>query len=371
MHKATGWSRALLNGGLSLGLLVWGVGALPVGAWIRRRGGRGIMASASLVGALAICSMAFVTNPATYFAVWVVIGLSMAGLLYEPAFAVVTTAFGSKYRRGITVITLVAGLASTVFLPLAQLAVAQLGWRHAWIALGLIVGIVCVPLHFFGIPRISAPATGCAGRQRFAGALGQWASDFRRDASDLRIIGLAIWFTGQTAAFSGLTFLLVPMLQAASVPMDTILQAVVLIGPMQVAGRLLLATRIDHFSVLRVGMWAMTAFVGSILVLFLTPHTRPWLLAFAMIYGSGLGVMTILKGSAVVEIFGAERYAELNGVLACPAILATALAPTVLAGMWTLTGYPSVVLIGALALATAGFSGLLLTRRAVGKQNPP
>lgn len=365
MHESTGWSRALLNGGLSLGLLVWGVGALPVGAWIRRRGGRGIMTSASLVGALATCSMAFVTNPASYFAVWIVIGLSMAGLLYEPAFAVVTKAFGSKYRRGITVITLVAGLASTAFLPLAQLAVAQLGWRHAWIALGLVVGIVCVPLHFFGIPRIPVLAKGCASWQHFAGGLRQWASEFRRDASDRRVVGLAIWFTGQTAAFSGLTFLLVPILQAAEVPMDTILQAVVLIGPMQVAGRLLLATRIDHFSVLRVGIWAMTAFVGSILVLLLTPHTLPWLVAFAVIYGGGLGVMTILKGSAVVEIFGAERYAELNGVLACPAILATALAPTVLAGLWTLTGYPSIVLIGVLAIAAAGFLGLLLTCRAV------
>src|SRR5688572_31261430 len=57
MQTGTGWSRTFLNSGLSLGLLAWGVCALPVGAWIQRRGGRGLMTGASALGGAALVLM--------------------------------------------------------------------------------------------------------------------------------------------------------------------------------------------------------------------------------------------------------------------------------------------------------------------------
>jgi hypothetical protein len=48
MHASLGWSRPLLNGALSLGLLSTGVVAFPVGTWIDRHGGRGVMTLCSL-----------------------------------------------------------------------------------------------------------------------------------------------------------------------------------------------------------------------------------------------------------------------------------------------------------------------------------
>src|SRR5258706_9024530 len=52
MQESLGWSRPLLNGALSLGLLSTGVVAFPVGAWIDRRGGRSVMTLGSLAGGL-------------------------------------------------------------------------------------------------------------------------------------------------------------------------------------------------------------------------------------------------------------------------------------------------------------------------------
>jgi hypothetical protein len=57
MHESLGWSRPLLNGALSLGLLSTGVVAFPVGTWIDRHGGRSVMTLGSLVGGAALAGL--------------------------------------------------------------------------------------------------------------------------------------------------------------------------------------------------------------------------------------------------------------------------------------------------------------------------
>lgn len=366
MQAGTGWSRAFLNAGLSVGLLVWGICALPVGAWIQRRGGRGLMTLASGVGGAALVLMGAWQHPIVYLVAWAALGAAMAGMLYDSAFAVVTDAFGAHYRRGITLITLVGGLASTVFIPVAQAAVDRLGWNGALVALGVVQIVIGVPLHALGIPpRANRRPAGVEGTGRSTRArLRAWWLEFRRDISDPRFIGLALWFTAHAAAFTGLIFQLVPILQALGVDNATILQAIVVIGPMQVLGRFLLTTRGDRFSTLRVGRWAMAALVSAILMLLVFPPRLLWLGVFAALFGAGNGVTTILRGTAIAELFGRERYAELNGALSAPAVLAKAAAPLALAGVWSATGEPRTVFAGVLALVLAGTAGLAIVTRA-------
>lgn len=364
MQQGTGWSRPFLNAGLSLGLLTWGLCALPVGAWIQRRGGRELMATASGVGGLALVVMGTFPHPIVYLAAWIGLGAAMAGVLYEPAFAVVTRAFGAEYRRGITLITLVGGLASTVFIPLAQLAINQGGWQGALVALGTFQACVGIPLHLLSIDRVARegmPSGGSAARPTMA----LWWTTLRRDIGDPRFIGLALWFTAHAAAFTGLIFQLVPILQSLGVDNGTLLQAIAVIGPMQVLGRVLLTTRARHFSTLSVGRWAMASLIVAMLLLTFAPPRLGWLALFAVFYGVGNGVTTILRGTAIAELFGRERYAELNGALSTPAVLAKAVSPLALAGLWSATQQPRVVFIGVLGLIVVGALGLVLASRAV------
>lgn len=373
MQAGTGWSRTFLNAGLSLGLLVWGICALPVGAWIQRRGGRELMASASGLGGVALILMGAWPHPVAYLVAWVLLGVGMAGMLYDAAFAVVTAAFGSQYRRGITLITLVGGLASTVFIPLAQLAVDRLGWQGALVALGAGQVMLGVPLHALGLPRgvgrgagrASAAVTSTRGRLR------AWGQELRRDISDTRFVGLALWFTAHAAAFTGLIFHLVPILQDFGVESATMLQAIALIGPMQVLGRFWLTTRGNHFSTLRVGYWAMAGLFAAVGVLLFLPPRFAWLGLFATLYGASNGVLTILRGTAIAELFGRERYAELNGALSAPAVLAKAAAPLALAGLWSTSGNPRAVFVAVLALVGMGTLGLALASRAHARALPP
>src|SRR5918912_1433156 len=69
MQETLGWSRPLLNGALSLGLLSTGAVAFPVGAWIDRHGGRTVMALGSLVGGLLLLAWAQVETPWAFYLV--------------------------------------------------------------------------------------------------------------------------------------------------------------------------------------------------------------------------------------------------------------------------------------------------------------
>jgi hypothetical protein len=191
-----------------------------------------------------------------------------------------------------------------------------------------------------------------------------WLGALRRDARDPRFLGLAVWFTGYAAAFAGVFFQLLSFFQTRGVSTANALWTVALIGPMQVAGRFALATRGQKFSSLSIGAWAMGALASGMLVLVLCPPKLPWLLTFAGLFGLGNGVMTILRGTAVAELFGHDRYAELNGALALPSVMARAASPVLLGACWTITGKPEAAFAGVLALLAVGAAGLAISRRA-------
>lgn len=366
MQADTGWSRAFLNTGLSLGLLAWGLAAVPVGQWIQHRGGRGLMTLASAAGGGALVTLGLTDSPALYLGAWLVLGSSLAGALYDPAFAVVTAAFGPHYRRGITLLTLVGGLASTVFVPLAQFSVDHLGWRHACVALGLFQILLGVPLHAWGIPPfVRDPARPPPGARPWPQRLAAWWIEFRRDLTEPRFVGLALWFTAHSAVFTGLIFQLVPMLQARGASNSDIVRAGAVIGPLQVVARFLLAARAAEFSTLRIGRWTIAGTLAALAVLLLLPPDFGWLALFAALFGASNGVSTILRGTAIAELFGRERYAALNGALSAPAVVGRASAPLLLAGLWTATGEPRSVVAALFVVMLAGAAGLLLTARAV------
>ena len=59
----------------------------------------------------------------------------MSAVFYEPGFAVLRHRLGLLTRRGITIMTLVGGFASTVFIPLTHLLIEAYGWRVALLIL--------------------------------------------------------------------------------------------------------------------------------------------------------------------------------------------------------------------------------------------
>jgi hypothetical protein len=206
-----------------------GLCTFAAGIWIDRNGARGLMTIASLAGAALLAAWSWIGTLYAFYGLWALVGLAMAGTLYEPAFAAMTRTFPRDFRRAITAVTLIAGFASTVFIPLIQLSIDRLGWRDTLLAMAA-CNLACAALHWSLIPPVAT-----AGRSRDGGRNREALhAALRRPA----FWGLAVCFTALSLVFTAVGFHLVPMMLERGLPMATVVAGYAVIGPMQVAGRL-------------------------------------------------------------------------------------------------------------------------------------
>src|SRR5262245_36291127 len=140
-------SRVTITGAFSVGLAVSALGAVPVGRWLDRRGPRLLMSLGSVLATALLFAWAHVQSVAGLYAIWGLMGLAMAATLYEPAFAAVVQWFTTERDRALLTLTLAAGLASTIFMPLEAWLLARLGWRGAIEVLAVVVGASTIPIH--------------------------------------------------------------------------------------------------------------------------------------------------------------------------------------------------------------------------------
>ncbi len=356
MRRSLGWSLPLLNGALSLGLLFQGIVSVPVGAWIDRRGGRGVMMAGSLLGALALGVWAAAGTPLAFYLAWLMVGASMAGTLYEPAFTVITARFRADASSAIIALALVGGLASTVCMPATQVLISRLGWRAA---LGILAGAnlaICLPLHALFVPR-GRPAAAGAAQAPQAGSL---AHVYRDLAGKPRFWGLALWFKGTSLVTAALVFQLVPVFTEWRLSIPAVLGCMMLLGPMQVAGRVLWMALGKRAGVCSMGLVSIFAFIAALAGLLYFPHRPVWMGAGVALFGLGNGILTILRGTAVPEVLGPENYGTINGVLALAVLGARAAGPVAAAALWAWAGRPEGMLSGLLACTLVGGAGYLL-----------
>ncbi|MGB5065930.1 MAG: MFS transporter [Albidovulum sp.] len=151
LEAGSGWGRAELALGPTLGLLVSAALAPLSGRLVDRGFGGALLAGAAALGALCLILLSQVNSLALWLALWAVIGLAQAGSLYETCFAFLTRRLGSHARSAIIRVTLVAGFASTIAFPLGAYAGHGLGWRGALLTFGLVQLVVTVPANLVGV----------------------------------------------------------------------------------------------------------------------------------------------------------------------------------------------------------------------------
>lgn len=354
MEAELGWTRTEINGALSSGLLISGFAAYPVGAWIDRHGGRALMTLGSALATVLLAAWSAIESLALLYVIWIGLGLALAATLYEPVFAVLTRTFPETYRARITALTLIGGFASTVFIPLTQLFISEFGWRNALLALAVCNAAICVPLHAFllrGEPGHTTRAAGSGGDSARAEE-----NILRRALRHPAFWGLAVCFTAYYAAFSALTFHIIPLLAERAVPIATIVAAVAVVGPAQVAGRLVLFAARGRLSSSFAGRLATLMFPLSVAFLIAFPSSLAALFVFAACYGAANGIMTIVRGTAVPDLMWREGYGAINGALTLPSNVARAIAPFVAALIWKAGSNYDAVLWSILA---AGFAAAL------------
>jgi predicted MFS family arabinose efflux permease len=316
MARDLGVATPTVFAAFSVALLVSAALGPHAGRAIDRWGGRVVLAGTNVVFAVGLAALAFAQGRWTLFIAWAVLGIGMGSGLYEAAFAALVRLYGAGSRGAITGITLIAGFASTVGWPLSALLESNIGWRGAclaWAGLHLVVG---VPLN------LSLPRAGAAPVVTHAvtGAPPVTREETQRAALLLAIAFAATWFISTAMAAH-----LPRLLEASGATLAVAVGVGALVGPAQVAGRLL------EFGWLRRVHPMLSARLAALMhplgALVLSVFGGPAAAVFAVLHGAGNGILTIAKGTLPLVIFGPAGYGHRQGWLMVPARVAQALAP--------------------------------------------
>jgi MFS family permease len=314
----TGWSLEWVVAGLSLGLLAAGLVSPYVGAAIDRSGGRDVLVFSACCIAGGLLILAVATTLILYVAGWLVIGIGMGAGLYDAAFATLGRLYGHEGRSAITMLTLFGGFASTICWPISALLLIKIGWRGTCVAYAAVQLVVALPLYLYFLPRkapirLDSPAPVLGG------------SELRQSKVRLALL-LATTLTFASLISALLSVHLLNILQAGGMTLAAAVAFGALVGPSQVAARAIemaiaryhhpIWTKIASASLVAMGVCALYA-------------QLPILSVALMLYGAGIGLESIARGTLPLALFGSVGYATLMGRLAMPSLLAQAAAPFV------------------------------------------
>lgn len=337
----------------SVGLLAGGLVAPQFGAWMDRYGAPRIMVAGSLVIAVLVGGLAAAPALWTFGACVIAIEVVGIAVLYDAAFATLAALGRAEARRAITHLTLIAGFASTIFWPLTGWLVEVLGWRGTYAAFAALHLLVALPLHGWIAARPRGEALGGTGReprQEFGPSLAGRAAQ------------LAFWAVAVSFALSGVltaavTVHLVPVLQALELGTAAYLVAM-LMGPAQVLIRLVDALFWRALHPLTVALVSAAALPAAILILLLPVDPVLAGAVFAMLFGLGAGLSSIVRGSVPLALFGAAGYGARLGRLAAIRTVLGAGAPFLFAagleGFGPTTALAAALLVGIIALVPLG-----------------
>ena len=321
MRAELGLSAATLFGAYSLSLLLSALAAPFVGRAIDRYGGRTVMSIGSVNAALALLWIARVDSTPALYGAWVLAGIAMALTMYDAAFATLSQHTGTSYRKALTALTLMGGLASTVFWPISLKGLEWFGWRDTMTYFALLQLLLCLPLHLALVPRAVPPhASGKTGVAHEEGSL-------PRESRRAAFIALGVAFALNGFIVSVLTVHLINVLRGKGLALETAVWVASFFGPMQVAGRILEFSVGRRFSSRTIGAIALSVLVAALAVLLALNGQVALAIVFAVLFGFSNGVVTIVRGTVPAELFGRAGYGATLGSLAAPALFARAVAP--------------------------------------------
>jgi predicted MFS family arabinose efflux permease len=241
----------------------------------------------------------------------------------------------SDRRRAMTALTMVAGLASFVFLPLSQALIDGYGWRDALVVLAAVLAAVTVPLHALVVGRAAASGVAAAAEEAPSGGAALRSVRFR-------LLAGAFFFASIAAA--AVFVLGIPLLLSRGYDASFAAFAIGLAGAAQIPGRGVFGTVVSGLprAVAMAAVFAPIVLGTGVLAAF---DAAGAVLVGTVLLGMGNGMATLARATAMADHFGVVAYGTVAGVAAAWSTAARAIGPSA----------------GALVAAAHGYADMLWT----------
>ncbi|WP_050560226.1 MFS transporter [Acinetobacter higginsii] len=317
--KDTGWSLTLAIVGLSWGFIVTGICSPKVGRFIEQFGGRKALSISSIFFAIGLLCLGLSSHLLVYYFAWTMLGIGMAFGLYDAAFSTLGRLLGQDAKTAIVGVTLLGGLASTIGWALIVFLEGLYGWRITCFILALFHLLLGLPLHYFLLPREEQSTEAHAKELNSQ-------TNLHKEGNRLFML-VAVILTVQSFVVATISVHLLSMLKTIGFSVSTALAIGMMIGPAQIIARLLefsLFKNLHPSWSSRVGV--LISFFG---IIFLFTDGYALALLGAALYGAGNGILTIIRGTLPLALFGREGYATRMGLLGRPIMIALAFGPLI------------------------------------------
>jgi len=315
-----------------------------VGRQIDLVGGRQVLSLSNVTLAAGLALLGLTYSIPVLVLAWLLLGIGMAYGLYDAGFAALGRIYGDAARRSITGITLIAGFASTVGWPLTAWGLESIGWRNTCFAWALAHMLIGLPVNFFVLPAVRGAKAAVA------------AAVKPHIPIDRTMILLAFVFAAAWSVTGAMAAHLPRILEAAGATTLQAVSAGALIGPAQVAARIVEASLLSRYHpLLSTRLACLMHPIGAAILALVGGAAAS---AFAIFHGAGNGVLTIARGTLPLAIFGPQNYGYRLGIIGAPARMAQAIAPLAFGLLIDIMG--SRILMVSSALSLSALLALLL-----------
>lgn len=357
IHRDTGWSMTWIYGSLTVGVLVSALLSPRANVYIARRQGRKLLIGSSWIVAAGLCVIGLAPNIAVFSIGWALIGVGMAGGLYDPLFTTLGIMYGQRARAVINAITLIAGFATTVVWPVLAWMVEPLGWRVTCWAYAVVLAAVMAPLYLKALPQDikTDPASPIQKKTVQATAPSGGVS---RGTYWL----LSSVFSIAAILMTAVSVQIIALLQGAGHSLASAIALSALIGPSMVAMRVITFS-LKSLHPIWMGLLSAGFVAGGLLLIFISPHAA----ALGMVcYGIGNGLRALVRGTLPLALLPSTMLAPVMGKLARSSLLCQAFTPLVCGALITHIGATGTLFVlTALAITNLGLTMWLRKRVAL------
>lgn len=362
MARDLNWSSEWIFGALSAALLIGGLAAPTMGKWTDRFGAGRVMTAGSAIAAAALAACALSSGKIAFVATLIAIETASNLVQYGAAFALLVQISPKVAQRSITYLTLIAGFASTIFWPITTALHAHMSWQSVYLCFAALNIAVCLPIHAWLAFGASKSKDGSRGPTKHVEP--SLPPSIRTPAFVLMVTGFAL----ESFVNAALLVHMVPVLSGLGLGVMAVMVGT-LFGPSQVLSRFTNMVFGGGLSQLTLALISAVLLPAALVILIATAPSVPGAVVFAVVFGLGSGLSSIVQGTLPLALFGSEGYGKRQGQVLAIRLVISSTAPFVLAFMmenigvpWSLTVAAVVGAIAVLAFIAIGRLAHLLDR---------
>jgi len=356
-EHAYGWNRTQTSLAFTLALLTTAFLAPAVGRGLDQGHGRRWTVGGALLGSGSYLLLTLTSNYLLFVLGWLLAGVAMSLTFYEAVFTVLGQQVAEAARsRATLTVTLIAGLASTIFVPLTTALLGVGGLKLALPGLATLLLLAALAA-WRGLPS--------SGK----GAVSRTVRPFDPDPAFRRLV---LAFTLSRVVTVGVGLQLAPLLLASGKTPAVAAGLTGLMGLAALPGRIVFVPLLRRLGVQQLTGWLFGLLGVGGLLLHFAVSTLIAMIGIAL-FGMASGALTLARSELLVRLYPPELFGTVNGRLAHPVNLSQALTPFGMGLLFTLTGGYGWSLTLMAGLAALSVWSLLtpVTARAANQAEPP